>query len=36
MQNSESKEKQIMKKQNLIKEITELTKMFGSIVEKSK
>jgi four helix bundle protein len=33
---TESKEDQIMEKQNLIKEATELTKIFGSIVEKSK
>ncbi len=33
---TESKEEQIMEKQNLIKEATELTKIFGSIVEKSK
>jgi len=33
---SESKEEQIMEKQSLIKEATELTKIFGSIVEKSK
>ena len=29
-------EEQMMEKQNLIKEATELTKIFGSIVEKSK
>jgi hypothetical protein len=34
-QNSESEE-QIMGKRSLIKEATELTKIFGSIVEKSK
>jgi len=33
---TESKEEQIIEKQNLIKEATELTKIFGSIVEKSK
>ena len=34
---TETKEEQIiMEKQNLIKEATELTKIFGSIVEKSK
>ncbi len=33
---TESKEGQIMEKQSLIKEATELTKIFGSIVEKSK
>jgi hypothetical protein len=33
---TEPKEEQIMEKQNLIKEATELTKIFGSIVEKSK
>ncbi|MGB9629171.1 MAG: four helix bundle protein [Thermodesulfobacteriota bacterium] len=32
----EPKEEQIMEKQNLIKEATELTRIFGSIVEKSK
>ncbi len=32
----EPKEEQLMEKQNLIKEATELTKIFGSIVEKSK
>jgi len=32
----EPREDQIMEKQNLIKEATELTKIFGSIVEKSK
>jgi four helix bundle protein len=30
------REEQIIEKQNLIKEATELTKIFGSIVEKSK
>jgi hypothetical protein len=34
-ENSESEE-QIMGKRSLIKEATELTKIFGSIVEKSK
>jgi four helix bundle protein len=33
---TEPKEDQVMEKQNLIKEATELTKIFGSIVEKSK
>jgi len=33
---TESKEDQMMEKENLIKEATELTKIFGSIVEKSK
>ena len=33
---TEPKEEQMMDKQNLIKEATELTKIFGSIVEKSK
>jgi hypothetical protein len=33
-QNSESKEEQIMEKWSLIKEATELTRIFGSIVEK--
>ena len=33
---TEPKEEQVMEKQNLIKEATELTKIFGSIVEKSK
>ena len=33
---TEAKEEQIIEKQNLIKEATELTKIFGSIVEKSK
>lgn len=33
---TEPKEEQTMEKQNLIKEATELTKIFGSIVEKSK
>ncbi|MDI6761641.1 MAG: four helix bundle protein [Thermodesulfobacteriota bacterium] len=33
---TEPKEEQMMEKQNLIKEATELTKIFGSIVEKSK
>jgi four helix bundle protein len=33
---TESREEQIMEKQDLIKEATELTKIFGSIVEKSK
>ena len=33
---TEPKEEQIMEKQKLIKEATELTKIFGSIVEKSK
>ncbi len=33
---TQSKEEQIMEKQNLIKEATELTKTFGSIVERSK
>ena len=33
---TESKEGQIIEKQNLIREATELTKIFGSIVEKSK
>jgi four helix bundle protein len=33
---TEPKEEQITEKQNLIKEATELTKIFGSIVEKSK
>ncbi|MDD5291872.1 MAG: four helix bundle protein [Candidatus Omnitrophica bacterium] len=32
----ESKENQIKEKQALIQEVTELTKIFGSIVEKSK
>ena len=32
----ESREEQITEKQNLIQEATELTKIFGSIVEKSK
>ena len=32
----ESREEQITEKQNLIREATELTKIFGSIVEKSK
>src|SRR4030042_1806626 len=33
---TEHKEEQIIEKQNLIKEATELKKIFGSIVEKSK
>ena len=33
---TEPKEEQMMEKQTLIKEATELTKIFGSIVEKSK
>jgi hypothetical protein len=33
---TESKEEQMMEKQDLIREATELTKIFGSIVEKSK
>jgi len=33
---TESKENQIREKETLIKEATELTKIFGSIVEKSK
>src|SRR4030042_2099932 len=33
---TEPKEEQMMEKQKLIKEATELTKIFGSIVEKSK
>jgi four helix bundle protein len=33
---TESKEEQIIERQNLIREATELTKIFGSIVEKSK
>jgi four helix bundle protein len=33
---TEPKEEQMMEKENLIKEATELTKIFGSIVEKSK
>jgi four helix bundle protein len=33
---TEPKEEQMMEKQHLIKEATELTKIFGSIVEKSK
>ena len=33
---TEPKEEQMMEKQDLIKEATELTKIFGSIVEKSK
>jgi four helix bundle protein len=33
---TESKDEQTMEKQSLIKEATELTKIFGSIVEKSK
>jgi hypothetical protein len=33
---TEPKEEQMIEKQNLIKEATELTKIFGSIVEKSK
>jgi four helix bundle protein len=33
---TEPREEQTMEKQNLIKEATELTKIFGSIVEKSK
>jgi four helix bundle protein len=33
---TEPKEEQIVEKQNLIKEAGELTKIFGSIVEKSK
>jgi four helix bundle protein len=33
---TEPTEEHIMEKQNLIKEATELTKIFGSIVEKSK
>jgi len=33
---TEPREEQMMEKQNLIKEATELTKIFGSIVEKSK
>ena len=33
---TEPKEEQLMEKHNLIKEATELTKIFGSIVEKSK
>ena len=36
LQLTESKEEQINEKQNLIKEATELTKIFGSIIEKSK
>jgi len=36
LQLTESKEEQINEKQDLIKEATELTKIFGSIVEKSK
>jgi hypothetical protein len=35
-QNSESKEEQIMGKWNLIKEATELTKTFASIVKRWK
>jgi hypothetical protein len=34
--NSESKEEQIMEKRSLIMGATELTKIFGPIVEKSK
>jgi four helix bundle protein len=33
---TEPKEEQVMEKQDLIREATELTKIFGSIVEKSK
>ena len=33
---TEPKDEQIIEKQDLIKEATELTKIFGSIVEKSK
>jgi len=33
---TESKEEQVIEKQKLIKEAMELTKIFGSIVEKSK
>ena len=33
---TESKEEQIIERQDLIREATELTKIFGSIVEKSK
>jgi four helix bundle protein len=33
---TEPKEEQMVEKQNLIREATELTKIFGSIVEKSK
>jgi len=33
---TEPKEEQVMEKQNLTREATELTKIFGSIVEKSK
>jgi len=33
---TEPKDQQIMERQNLIREATELTKIFGSIVEKSK
>jgi four helix bundle protein len=33
---TEPTEEQMMEKQDLIKEATELTKIFGSIVEKSK
>jgi len=33
---AESKEEQIMEKKNLIEEATDLPKIFGSIVEKSK
>jgi four helix bundle protein len=36
LQLTESKEEQINEKQNLIREATELTKIFGSIIEKSK
>jgi len=32
----EPKDEQMIEKQNLIREATELTKIFGSIVEKSK
>ena len=33
---TDPREDQVMEKQNLIREATELTKIFGSIVEKSK
>ncbi len=33
---TEPKDEQIIEKQSLIKETTELTKIFGSIVERSK
>ena len=36
LQLTESKEEQINEKQSLVKEATELTKIFGSIIEKSK